>query len=308
MTSLIQRMQVDHPNQLDGTSGWSVDFRQIEDGLLSTTLAVRPTEKLTLLGIKMDKAVHQRGCSPAQCVTFGIPSVPGIRSWNGTDLDCAAILSFGTAQEYDSISDALHEGLAATVAVSLLEQVSNETQLPFDHFSGAMVQASVGSQAEAVQQLSAYGKCLLDHEQMPFRKAEQKDFLINLLAATSCTNKFADRSDNSKRRLAVLRAIEFIEHHLQDDMSISDVCLEVKTPWRTLDRGFKEYFGFGPNMYRKCLRLNRVRIDILHDQEANTISEIAGKWGFWHMGQFAQDYRKLFNEKPSQTRERVVNN
>ncbi|MCZ0400693.1 hypothetical protein OZI03_24655, partial [Escherichia coli] len=25
------------------------------------------------------------------------------------------------------------------------------------------------------------------------------------------------------------------------------------------------------------------------------------QWGFWHLGQFATDYQRLFNEKPSET-------
>jgi len=301
MTSLIQRFQADHPDQLDGTSGWSVNFRQIEGGLMNTTLAVRPTAKMTILGIKMDKMVHQRGCSPAQCVTFGIPSVAGIRSWNGVDVDRAAILGFGTAQEFDSVSNEMHKGLTVTVAVPLLEQVSNETQLPLDQVAGAIFQAQINVRTEALQQLFEYGNCLLDHEQMPFSEAKQKDFLIYLLSAMSNTEKFADRSDLSKRHLAVRRAVEIMEHRLQDNISISDICLVAKTSWRTLDRGFKEYFGFGPNIYRKCMRLNRVRVELMLNQEFKKISDTANKWGFWHMGQFAHDYHKLFNEKPSQT-------
>jgi len=28
---------------------------------------------------------------------------------------------------------------------------------------------------------------------------------------------------------------------------------------------------------------------------------VANAWGFWHMGQFARDYRRLFGELPSDT-------
>jgi transcriptional regulator GlxA family with amidase domain len=34
------------------------------------------------------------------------------------------------------------------------------------------------------------------------------------------------------------------------------------------------------------------------------IADAANAWGFWHMGQFAKDYRTLFGELPSQTRAR----
>ena len=35
------------------------------------------------------------------------------------------------------------------------------------------------------------------------------------------------------------------------------------------------------------------------------IIDAASRWGFWHMGQFAADYRRKFGELPSETRNRV---
>jgi AraC family ethanolamine operon transcriptional activator len=32
-----------------------------------------------------------------------------------------------------------------------------------------------------------------------------------------------------------------------------------------------------------------------------TIQDIASHWGFWHLSQFAQDYKHLFGELPSAT-------
>jgi AraC family ethanolamine operon transcriptional activator len=31
------------------------------------------------------------------------------------------------------------------------------------------------------------------------------------------------------------------------------------------------------------------------------INEIAHRWGFWHMSQFATDYHRFFGELPSET-------
>ncbi|UCG61547.1 MAG: helix-turn-helix domain-containing protein [Candidatus Zixiibacteriota bacterium] len=32
-----------------------------------------------------------------------------------------------------------------------------------------------------------------------------------------------------------------------------------------------------------------------------TIADVANHWGFWHMGQFSADYRRLFGELPLET-------
>ena len=36
------------------------------------------------------------------------------------------------------------------------------------------------------------------------------------------------------------------------------------------------------------------------------VSNVAENWGYWHMGQFAADYRKLFGELPSSTLKRSI--
>ncbi len=65
---------------------------------------------------------------------------------------------------------------------------------------------------------------------------------------------------------------------------------------------FKDYYGISPHGCLKKIRLNNVKRDLMKsDVQKVRIADIANKWGFWHMGQFAADYRNLFNELPSQT-------
>jgi AraC family ethanolamine operon transcriptional activator len=39
-------------------------------------------------------------------------------------------------------------------------------------------------------------------------------------------------------------------------------------------------------------------------QDYDSIIELAGIHGFWHMGQFAADYRRIYGELPSDTLKR----
>jgi AraC family ethanolamine operon transcriptional activator len=57
-----------------------------------------------------------------------------------------------------------------------------------------------------------------------------------------------------------------------------------------------------PHAYLKAQRLNRVREDLKSALgDAGTVAAIAQRWGFWHTGNFAADYRRQFGELPSQT-------
>jgi AraC family ethanolamine operon transcriptional activator len=47
--------------------------------------------------------------------------------------------------------------------------------------------------------------------------------------------------------------------------------------------------------------LNGVHRDLRKaNLDGKRISDVANDWGFWHMGQFAADYKKLFGELPSE--------
>jgi AraC family transcriptional regulator, ethanolamine operon transcriptional activator len=65
---------------------------------------------------------------------------------------------------------------------------------------------------------------------------------------------------------------------------------------------FAEYYGVTPKTYLKNYRLNLVRKKILKVKSFGIpISDIANDFDFWHMGQFAADYKQLFGELPSTT-------
>jgi len=66
-----------------------------------------------------------------------------------------------------------------------------------------------------------------------------------------------------------------------------------------------ERFGLSPALYMKVQRLNGARHDLSGEHEPSmNIADVANKWGFWHLGQFARDYRSWFCELPSATYKR----
>lgn len=55
-----------------------------------------------------------------------------------------------------------------------------------------------------------------------------------------------------------------------------------------------------PATYLRALRLNGVRRD-LRGRAADSVQDVAAAWGFWHLSQFATDYRRMFGARPSET-------
>ena len=71
---------------------------------------------------------------------------------------------------------------------------------------------------------------------------------------------------------------------------------------RTLRYAFMESFGVSPKDYLHTYRLTQVRRQLRRaTPRKSAVSEAANEWGFWHIGQFARDYRRMFGELPSNT-------
>jgi AraC family ethanolamine operon transcriptional activator len=76
--------------------------------------------------------------------------------------------------------------------------------------------------------------------------------------------------------------------------------------WTTLVDTFHEHFGTTPKAYLRAVRLNQVRKGLMNAAPESRIADVANEWSFWHMGEFAANYNRLFGELPSATRTRVL--
>lgn len=100
-----------------------------------------------------------------------------------------------------------------------------------------------------------------------------------------------------------LRRLAYIAEFGNESPTVLDLCKATGASERTLRYAFQEHFGISPKTYLSVYRLNKVRKELRNGHPASIkISDIANQWGFWHMGQFAADYRKFFGELPSETR------
>jgi transcriptional regulator GlxA family with amidase domain len=55
----------------------------------------------------------------------------------------------------------------------------------------------------------------------------------------------------------------------------------------------------------KSIRLERAHAELESPDAPASVTGVALKWGFVHLGRFAQDYRRRFGRLPSETLRRV---
>ncbi len=90
--------------------------------------------------------------------------------------------------------------------------------------------------------------------------------------------------------------------HMDGKIDIKTLAAEHQISEQTLQNSFKSLFGFTPKRFLRLLKLNLVHNELMeNDPGQSTVSKVALKWGFVHMGRFSSYYTELFGENPSQT-------
>lgn len=98
----------------------------------------------------------------------------------------------------------------------------------------------------------------------------------------------------------VKRTEEFIHAHAHEPLSVEQLAGHAGVSVRTLFSGFREYRNTSPMAYLRDVRLEHVH-QALRREGNESVTDIALKWGFAHLGRFSQEYRKRYDELPSQT-------
>jgi len=109
-------------------------------------------------------------------------------------------------------------------------------------------------------------------------------------------------SANSHRALS--RAIDYIQAHASDRLTVADIANAACVSPRTLEAAFRRRYDQSPLAYVRGLQLDRVHDSLRKahlTQRGVQVTDIAMENGFTHMGRFAGYYKKRFGNTPTQT-------
>ncbi|QRP47818.1 AraC family transcriptional regulator [Amycolatopsis sp. FDAARGOS 1241] len=106
----------------------------------------------------------------------------------------------------------------------------------------------------------------------------------------------------SPRPRTVKRVVDLMHASPEEPWTIARLAEQAGISVRSLEEGFRRYVGTPPMAYLRDCRLERVRADLrAGSRPAVSVGEVAFRWGFGHLGRFAQAYRAKFGENPSDT-------
>jgi AraC-like DNA-binding protein len=130
------------------------------------------------------------------------------------------------------------------------------------------------------------------------KQVEENLVTLFWLAFTADDNTAARETSSVPKYLR--RAEEFIAANLTDPPTLPEIVRVADVSASTLTRSFLKKYAVSPIAFMKQRRLEMVRGQLLTPRDqGKTVTAIAMEYGFYQLGQFAVDYRKMFGESPS---------
>jgi AraC-like DNA-binding protein len=117
-------------------------------------------------------------------------------------------------------------------------------------------------------------------------------------------NAFSGGDVSSRNETLFATVDRYIDAHLGDEISASELAVMCNMSVRTLYDRFTQIKSVTPAWYVKNRKLRRV-FERLSSEDARSVSEVATDFGFNHLGRFSSDYRAAFGELPSDTLRRA---
>lgn len=311
------RVAAEDPIQFTEQIGeWDFEFNQLKPGKFHAGGAVVALGGVHVAQVAVNQTLLHRGGAPRHTVAVLLPGagsgevfVRGQRLESGQCLTLAAgaALEAVTHGYYMDVAvaidlEACRPQLDALTGGSLGIGPGTTLAAPGQQWTGNMLGRVSWLCATVVEQRG----CLGDAR----RRASMMDHMLAAMAHFDTSPADIDsttRSARAARRVAVTLACELIHSSLAEPLRLSELCRQAQLKVRSLEYGFREVTGLTPVAYIRSLRLNNVRRLLASDDSVGrSISEIAMDTGFWHLSQFAVDYRRFFGETPTQTRRRAM--
>jgi AraC-like DNA-binding protein len=302
---------------------WDADFRQLNAEQFKSSIFQAITGSILFSHVNFGCNVEQRGSTPKGMRTFGVlDSNCSEVHWFGHIVSKEDLLIFPSHGDVDSFSRAGFNVTAISIPEELLAVFFERNG--FDNISKIMPSGEIVKKTsqENINELRYLFQQLKDILQKktfgltkPMIHPNNHQFLgdglqsqillsiFNIMTSDFNTIKSAMHDLVSRKKSHALQLIiNYIKVNNDQKIQIKTLCKLAQISERTLQYLFKQELGITPKAYIKGQKFYSIHKELRSSNRFNIeITDIANKYDFWHMGQFAADYYKIYKELPSVT-------
>jgi AraC family ethanolamine operon transcriptional activator len=282
--------------------GWNQVYDQLSRGRFSGQITEALIGDVQLFEEKTSQAVFETGPGRTGVVALGVfAHLDGEARWRGRAVGMEHVTALSDHATLELSTPPNCAMLSVTVPLSMLaaEDVTGLVAGAANHIHHPPFAAAVRHRlGTALQTMARHPHQLATTAARDQLVSELVDLVEDYLGFAS----HGDGTADAKKALRlVASARDYVEANPDRPVTVLDLCRRTFTSRRTLQYCFTQVTGMRPAAYLKTVRLNGLRRDLMHARGAQTIGDLAARWGFWHLSQLSVDYRRLFGELPSET-------
>jgi len=288
-------------------SGWEQSYVQLSAGRFVGTLLEINLDHLKLVRETTNKVIHERGHSQGRHRTICVPvQMNGLAYFNGLPWTINACTSLLGETDFDLITPDSLDLISISADNDRLAYTLTPGSDPTGMAGSAIIRISPRQlPALTIVLNSIFKRIAMQPEILNLaairRDIEESVFEVLADALYPPVDTRVPRPIYSVRRRIVQDAIEYVRSDPYGNVSVSDLCRLLHLNRRTLQEYFQDVVKFSPKQYLLAYRLGKVRSLIIDSNGPISIKDAAMRWGFWHLGEFANLYKRLFQELPSCT-------
>lgn len=300
----VERLTFDSAEENEETMrrlGVRQEVRQLGTGRFRSDMAAYAAAGVELFADRFSVPIAARIEPPAGCVALLVLRSPGGRlRVSGMEAEDDSLVYLAEGSGVDIVSCGLAGSEAIAMPSRRFEELS-QTLCPVDLERAQVVQGdptTLQALSRGILDLVADGDAQLGEERIFNLLAGAVMWLDEALAP----GKNGHSSGASGRALIAKRAQDFIEANHHEAIRLVDLCRVTGVGSRTLQRAFREYFGLSISGYLKMVRLAAAHRDLAAaDPSQESVTAIALRRGFRHLGRFSVEFRNRFGESPGET-------
>lgn len=301
----------DYDDFAQSIRGWGVDFRQLKPGHSPASLQQFGVPDLMVTRFNMSQAYDQRGSTPDKMLTIGfIEAGAGKVHTPDGSVSEDHLWCFSAGREFGCSSQADFRAFGLSVSESLLDEVTDTCELMDIHStlgSNQVVRCQRPADLDRIrQQLATISRTIRNsNNDRPATQAHKHDLVRELLEILAGPQEITPLKMTTRKQLVLRRALDFLEANPGSPITVHQLAKETGAGIRTLEYVFRDYYGVTPKAYLSARRLAGARRELQWSKiEPTFVSDVAHRWGFFHLGRFSADYKRFFGELPSETLEK----
>ena len=155
------------------------------------------------------------------------------------------------------------------------------------------------SLVESIMGVAGSGHGFESHTRMRAATSELLSEFVGAVSSSSAGRTLGNRRRRSQTRI-IRHAREFLEV-VGSHCSVADLAESAGVSERTLRIVFAENLGVSPKRLLLLRQLRAIRRDLQRASTGETVTKVALRHGVWELGRFANRYKYLFSEHPSET-------